>query len=125
MTTHEVHMPAKGAEKLTPETPIPDDLKITYQFACEPDFVSSWASKKLVKTLIERIALLEQQLAALKAGIAEFVRDRGRHDGEHAPDIRVCAACDAAYVQAEARLDQCVADVTGQPFNGVSSAVTP
>lgn len=68
------------------------------------------------RLLASKLEGTTQLFEDLLAGVRAFIRDRGRHDGPHyqAPasypsgKVEYCAGCDLAYIEAEARLDECV-----------------
>jgi hypothetical protein len=54
--------------------------------------------------------MTDPRVDALMAACEVFIRDRGRHDGEHVTAAySPCARCEQTYIEAEARFDTAVA----------------
>jgi len=63
------------------------------------------SGKEVVNGFIDQV--LRERLWFEEA-IKTFIRNRGKHEGEHVFDLIVCQLCDESYVQAEAVLDATV-----------------
>ena len=65
------------------------------------------------------MARLQDENARLRAAIAKFQRDRGRHDGQHdfTESGIPCRHCEKAYIDAEAELDAALAEPSNEPHN--------
>lgn len=74
--------------------PIPEDLLILYQFACEKDFTNCGASKAVVKQLIERIARAEGRESMGETPWYEQMIESAQHVGLERVCIPVKLGCD-------------------------------
>lgn len=71
------------------------------------------SGKEVVNGFIDQV--LRERLQFEEA-IKTFIRERGRHEGEHVFDLTVCRLCDESYVQAEAALDASVESAAPAPL---------
>ena len=56
--------------------------------------------------------------------IRAFIRDRGKHEGDHVFDLSVCSLCDEAYIKAEAALDAVLSSSSTQATASASALST-
>jgi hypothetical protein len=60
------------------------------------------SEKEVINGFIDQV--LRERLRFEEA-IKTFIRNRGKHEGEHVFDLTVCRFCDESYIQAESALD--------------------
>jgi hypothetical protein len=106
-------------ERIHPPTPVPAEAAAQWPTDEEAEAIlheHGTSGKEVVNGFIDQV--LRDRLRFEEA-IKTFVRNRGKHEGEHVFDLTVCRFCDESYVRAEAELDS-VLDT--QPSTATTSA---